>query len=172
MEGDGWKWRINKTTFRLRDGKIKLWRGGKKLSVTRVHRKKTRPRRKASFFGRKWIEIGLNIISAARFFPTHDALYLYLFFLLFYLSRQSNNTEWSAATTETSIQFSYSYATYCLQPYMCTQLNMGSVGAGRSTSKGTNGKQMFWLFFQFQSQVHEAIIEGFSFNFFPQRLWV
>lgn len=87
MVGDGWKWQINKNTFRQRGGKIKLPRGvgGGTLSDQSAQ-EKTRPRREAPFSCRKWIESWLSSWrSIFLFFFISKVLVTFHFFFFDFL---------------------------------------------------------------------------------------
>lgn len=103
MVGDGWKWQINKNTFRQRGGKIKLWRG-EKLWVTRVHRKRhVRAERHHFLVGN---ELKADYHLGGPFFYLfifyfqcpHDisVFVFFFFFFVFGCDETEKNTEWTA----------------------------------------------------------------------------
>lgn len=125
MVGDGWKWQINKNTFR-QGGRInKTATEGQTLSDQSAQ-EKTRPRREAPFSCRKWIESWLNIILAIHYFyilRPHDAIPSELQGVQ---QRQGLPLmEWMWAEARIFIRQSN---ILFFAPYTCAGINMGRVG--------------------------------------------
>lgn len=98
MVGDGWKWQINKNTFRPRGGKIKL-RRGKNFEWPECTGKDTSAPRSTIFLSEmNW---KLTIILAVHFFffffpKSSWRSFSFLGFFFWVCDETENNTEWTA----------------------------------------------------------------------------
>lgn len=161
MAGDGWKWQINKNTFRQRGGKIKLPRG-EKLWVTRVHRKRHVRAEKHHFLVGNELKADYHLGGPFFFiFFISKVLMTFQFFFFFFLAvtrqrkipselqrvqhrqgpslmkwmwvepRLAGGFHQQSDWDQPRVFIRQSNILFFTPPYTCARINMGSVGVCR-----------------------------------------